>query len=723
MKHVLPSLLSVFVLLTSAIEPALAQTGQQTQQSEAMRLVVLPFRNITRQPEDEWLSESFSENLTVALSQVQQVQLIERHQIQLVLQEQSFTQSLFADPDSAPELGRLLGASKMLLGNYQKIGNTLVVNTRIVDVSSGQIDQRLVTQIQGDYQQVLQVQRQLSDDLLRRLGQPDLQAPHQPTQSNPAYKQYCQALLLSRSGSDQEIQNALNLLDQALATDPRFGQAHALKSELLSRRAQSPTHYPSARTDDLDQALTHASQALEQQSPPGPVYRALARAYSARGETDKALSTLAEALQALPGDTDIVLAWIDLHPELAPEALSSQLAAAGVNLQEPWILVALASRQIHQLRNSPAPDLRQPREALQMARQALPEHAMIPLKLAEIAFLQGDYPQAAALAQAALKLSPNNFLLYFLAAQTLMYGPDPNQIIQWLQRSIALNPRFGFAHMSLGYAYWRNGQLAEALAAFQAAEALFPDSAALAFVRGKASFARGRYAEAQQHLLKALKYWGQSPMEHVQRGVILLKLGDIEAVAGRLPEALAYYQQASAANDDSKARAFLKRARLQALQKEYPAAAAAFETYLQLSTYRTPEHVSQDAQTHYLLLQGHQQASAAALQNDLGRLALLAQDHALAERHFHQALSTEPNNPAIRYNLGLLRIHQQQWPAAIAELTQVLQLNPEHEKAHYNLGLAQLRNGQPEAARATWQALLQRDPAHSGAREALAQLN
>lgn len=100
-------------------------------------MVVLPFRNITRQPEDEWLSESFSENLTVALSQVQQVQLIERHQIQLVLQEQSFTQSLFADSDSAPELGRLLGANKMLLGNYQKIGSTLVVSTRVVDVSSG----------------------------------------------------------------------------------------------------------------------------------------------------------------------------------------------------------------------------------------------------------------------------------------------------------------------------------------------------------------------------------------------------------------------------------------------------------------------------------------------------------------------------------------------------------------------------------------------------------
>ena len=136
MKHLLPTFLSIFLLLTPFFEPVLAQTNHQTQ-TETLRMVVLPFRNITRQPEDEWLSESFSENLTGALSQVQQVQLIERHQIQLVLQEQSFTQSLFADSDSAPELGRLLGANKMLLGNYQKIGSTLVVSTRVVDVSSG----------------------------------------------------------------------------------------------------------------------------------------------------------------------------------------------------------------------------------------------------------------------------------------------------------------------------------------------------------------------------------------------------------------------------------------------------------------------------------------------------------------------------------------------------------------------------------------------------------
>ncbi|MBF2052912.1 MAG: tetratricopeptide repeat protein [Candidatus Sericytochromatia bacterium] len=714
MKHALPTLLTAFLLLNAPLESAHAQTSQHTQ-NETMRLVVLPFRNITRQPEDEWLSESFSENLTVALSRVQQVQLIERHQIQLVLQEQSFTQSLFADTNSAPELGRLLGASKMLLGNYQKIGSTLVVSKRIVDVSSGQIDKNLVTQVRGDYQQVLQVQRQLSEDLLKRLGQgqPPLR---QPTRSNPAYKQYCQALLLSRSGTDQELQSALHLLDQALAADPAFGQAHALKSELLSRRAQSPTLYPSARSEDLNQALAHASQALAHQSPPGPVYRALARAYSARGEKDKALATLAQALQELPADTDIVLAWIDLHPELPPEQLQTHLETAGVNLEEPWIQVALASRQVHQLRNTPDADLQAPRQALQMARQALPEHAMIPLKLAEIAFLAGDYPQAEVLAKEALTLSPNNFLLYFLAAQTLMYGPDQPQIISWLQRSIALNPRFGFAQMSLGYAYWRNNQLEEALSAFQAAEALFPESAALAFVRGKASFARGRYPEARQHLLNALQYWGQSPMEHVQRGIIFLKLGDIAAATGSWPAALSYYQQASAENDDSKARAFLKIARLQALQGDYPAAATAFDTYLQFSTYRTPEQIDQDTQTRYLLQQGHQQASAAALQNDLGRLALLAQDYALAEQHFQRALSTAADNPAIRYNLGLLRIHQQQWPSAIAELEQVLQLEPDHEKAHYNLGLAQLRSGQIQAARSTWEKLLQQDPGHLRAR-------
>lgn len=160
-----PKVLLALLLLSSlqmAQLPSQAQvqpsTANQAQPATPMRMVILPFKNITRMPEDAWMAESFSESLTMSLTQVNSLQVIERSQIQAVLQEQSFTQSAFVDPQTAPELGKILGATKVLIGNYQKIGPTLVVNTRVVDVVSGQIDPSLTTQVQGPAQDVLGLQ-------------------------------------------------------------------------------------------------------------------------------------------------------------------------------------------------------------------------------------------------------------------------------------------------------------------------------------------------------------------------------------------------------------------------------------------------------------------------------------------------------------------------------------------------------------------------------------
>ncbi|MGE3728059.1 MAG: CsgG/HfaB family protein [Candidatus Sericytochromatia bacterium] len=106
----IPKALGVLLLMTYPtlpLWPVLAQTqndvpAQMASSAPPLRMVVLPFKNITRLPEDAWMSESFSESLTMSLAQVDSLQVIERSQIQAVLQEQSFTQSAFVDPQTAP---------------------------------------------------------------------------------------------------------------------------------------------------------------------------------------------------------------------------------------------------------------------------------------------------------------------------------------------------------------------------------------------------------------------------------------------------------------------------------------------------------------------------------------------------------------------------------------------------------------------------------------------
>ena len=104
-----------------------------------IRLAVLPFKNVIKNEKYDWLSDGFCESLTTGLTQVESIRLIERSMIESVLKEQKRSKSDLFDPETAVELGRLLGANKVLVGSYQVLSEKILVNARIVDVATGEI--------------------------------------------------------------------------------------------------------------------------------------------------------------------------------------------------------------------------------------------------------------------------------------------------------------------------------------------------------------------------------------------------------------------------------------------------------------------------------------------------------------------------------------------------------------------------------------------------------
>lgn len=79
------------------------------------RTVILPFENLSAQTEEQWLGKRFAENLTQGLSQLQALEILARSQIQALFKEQNFGQSLQVNAQSAPQLGQMLEAKKILL--------------------------------------------------------------------------------------------------------------------------------------------------------------------------------------------------------------------------------------------------------------------------------------------------------------------------------------------------------------------------------------------------------------------------------------------------------------------------------------------------------------------------------------------------------------------------------------------------------------------------------
>ena len=64
---------------------------------------------------------------------------IEREKLTLALEELNLSASQLTDEDTRLRIGRMVGARKMVFGGYQVWGNTMRLDLRMVDVSTGAI--------------------------------------------------------------------------------------------------------------------------------------------------------------------------------------------------------------------------------------------------------------------------------------------------------------------------------------------------------------------------------------------------------------------------------------------------------------------------------------------------------------------------------------------------------------------------------------------------------
>ena len=76
--------------------------------------------------------------------------VIERSQLNLILKEQGFQQTGCTDQDCAVQIGRLLSANKMLLGEIGSIGKEIIITIRIVDVEKGSSEYSAKEQVESE---------------------------------------------------------------------------------------------------------------------------------------------------------------------------------------------------------------------------------------------------------------------------------------------------------------------------------------------------------------------------------------------------------------------------------------------------------------------------------------------------------------------------------------------------------------------------------------------
>ena len=188
---------------------------------EKPSLAVLPFQNLSGDPDQEYFVDGVVEEIITAISRLPWLFVIARN-------------SSFAYKGKSPDLrqvGRELGVRYVLEGSVRKAGNRVRITGQLIDTTTGA--HIWADRFDGALDDIFELQDQVASSVVGaiepKLRQSEIErATRKPTESLDAWDLYLRALALRHQYTEDSIRGAIALLERALAIDPSYAPAAAM---------------------------------------------------------------------------------------------------------------------------------------------------------------------------------------------------------------------------------------------------------------------------------------------------------------------------------------------------------------------------------------------------------------------------------------------------------------------------------------------------------------
>lgn len=106
--------------------------------AQSKTLAILPLNNLSNLESTE--VQSISHKLEAEISKALSYKLVERSEMDEILKEQGFKETVLCDDDECPqEIGSLLGADIILTGTLGRVGEIFSITAKLVDVKTGRL--------------------------------------------------------------------------------------------------------------------------------------------------------------------------------------------------------------------------------------------------------------------------------------------------------------------------------------------------------------------------------------------------------------------------------------------------------------------------------------------------------------------------------------------------------------------------------------------------------
>jgi len=276
---------------TSHAPDSVAQPRSATSAESRPRIVVLPFVNLSGDPQHEYFSDAITQDLITNLSKHRWLSVVARN-------------SAFAYKDRPIRMAQLveeLGVSYVVEGSVRRAGNRIRATAELVDAVSGQ--HIWSDRYDRELEDVFAVQDEITAKIAARL-EPEIGASERQKisrRSNPDLHAWdCFHLGISHffRFSAQDNLEAQRLLQKSRQLDPTFGEAHAWWAYAVILGMVYWDTDPSSEL--LDAALEATQQALQIDDQNAVFYALKARVQLARCEYQSALMENSIAIELNP---------------------------------------------------------------------------------------------------------------------------------------------------------------------------------------------------------------------------------------------------------------------------------------------------------------------------------------------------------------------------------------------------------------------------------------
>ena len=360
------------------------------------RLAVLPFVNMSADPENEFFSDGITEELLNALTKVDGLQVTSRT-------------SVFAfkgKNDDIRDIAIRLNVDKILEGSVRKSGNRVRITAQLISAADGyhiwseNYDRNLTD--------IFEVQDEISGIITNRLrenfadtGQNESLVREQ-TKDLDAYTQYLRALHYWNKVTPADTRKAIECFEKAIELDPGYAQAYAMAAgaysnlgatgQMLPQKAFEIVSRYADKALELDNMVAEGhiakaalylfyewkwkesyialQKAIKLNPSATAAYQLLGFYYIIMGQKDEAIKILEEAVRIDPlspimnqflGNAyifaeryDDAIRKAEMLLEMNPEMRSSiELKAWGTGMKGDWKKALELFEEVHRLTNHP----------------------------------------------------------------------------------------------------------------------------------------------------------------------------------------------------------------------------------------------------------------------------------------------------------------------------------------------------------------------------------